>query len=278
MDNAITPTIRDWSPMRFMLIGTSLLVTIFAVVAVLSPPRDMVGATAIAVITGTAIGIERAIEVLWIFVSFRLGTWWPLQGLTNQLNTLIADLNSNYLDAFVVQAQQAISAAQAAGTATAQDLAAATKALTDLNDAVTEWQTAAPDNQHLRALVSLLSSRIRYLSQSFAELEVAAKVVMQAVEGVSGFVDSFKDNPGRRLISIYLGALIGMVVSGVLGLDIFQAGLDATPTLPSFGAIQLHPGVAITGIVIGLGSSPTHEVIRLLTEIKKNRRAENNRT
>ncbi len=277
MDRVTSQTITEWSPGRFALVATSLLVATFVAVSLLSPPRNMAGDMSLAIITGTAVGIERTIEVFWTFLAFRLGSWWPLQGVTARLNTLIGDLNNQYLNAFVSEAQRKISEAHAAGIATIEDVDAANKALTDLKSTIDGWPMAAPDNQRLRALVSLVSNRINYLGDKVNGLRDAADVAVQAVGSISDFVDSFKDNPGRRVISIYLGALIGMVSAGVLGMDIFKAVLDSTPTIPSLGLIRVHLGVAITGLVIGLGSSPTHEVIRLLTEIKKQRRTENNR-
>ena len=35
-------------------------------------------------------------------------------------------------------------------------------------------------------------------------------------------------------------------------------------------------GAAVTGLVMGLGATPTHELIKTLQETKKNRKAENN--
>ena len=46
-----------------------------------------------------------------------------------------------------------------------------------------------------------------------------------------------------------------------------QPGLESA--LPNLGA-------TVTGLAVGLGASPTHELIRTLQETKKNRKAENN--
>ena len=67
------------------------------------------------------------------------------------------------------------------------------------------------------------------------------------------------------------------MVAGLLSLDLFGTVLGGPTAVSIAGIVELHPGVALTGILVGLGSSPTHEVVRLLTEIKKNRRAENER-
>jgi hypothetical protein len=79
-------------------------------------------------------------------------------------------------------------------------------------------------------------------------------------------VNSLADNPGRRILSIYLGALMGLVVAVILGLDVFAAVLGTVST-------GLKYGVAATGLVMCLGSSPTHEVIKVLQTIKQNQKA-----
>jgi hypothetical protein len=43
---------------------------------------------------------------------------------------------------------------------------------------------------------------------------------------MQNFLSSFKDNQGRRLISIFLGAMLGLILAGVFGLDVFQAVLE----------------------------------------------------
>jgi hypothetical protein len=43
---------------------------------------------------------------------------------------------------------------------------------------------------------------------------------------MQNFLSSFKDNQGRRLISIFLGAMLGLILVGVFGLDVFQAVLE----------------------------------------------------
>jgi hypothetical protein len=81
-------------------------------------------------------------------------------------------------------------------------------------------------------------------------------------------VATFKDNPGRRLISIYVGAVFGLLVSGMLSLDLFAAALQR-PTATIGPSWLPHLGIVLTGLVMGLGSNPTHEVIRAVQEFKK---------
>lgn len=67
-------------------------------------------------------------------------------------------------------------------------------------------------------------------------------------------------------MSICLGVPIAILASGVLGLNMFAAVLG--PDVPSYMAGVL--GTLATGAVMGLGSSPAHEVIKALQRRSKN--------
>jgi len=89
-------------------------------------------------------------------------------------------------------------------------------------------------------------------------------------------VATFKDNPGRRLISICAGAILGLIAAWALGLDAFQAAYQAPPGDVVGGVPpQWQWGIAVTGLLMGLGSTPTHEVIKLVQEVKKSRKTGN---
>ena len=121
-------------------------------------------------------------------------------------------------------------------------------------------------------------SGISYFDKKVDGLQDAAIIATQSVTGLADFVATFKDNPARRLISIYAGAFLGLLVAGFLGLDVFKAAMETAQTSTSAGGLFPYWGVAITGIVMGLGSNPTHEVIRAIQEVKKSRKAGNDPT
>jgi hypothetical protein len=102
-------------------------------------------------------------------------------------------------------------------------------------------------------------------------LESSGSVANRALAGVSEFVQTFADNPARRLMSIYAGALLGLVFAWALRLDAIQATLGTI----DFPGVAPNLGVAATGLVIGLGAAPTHEVIKTLQETKESRKLEN---
>jgi hypothetical protein len=114
----------------------------------------------------------------------------------------------------------------------------------------------------------------------------AVLVAGQAVDSVGSFIATFKDNPGKRLLSLELGALAGLAIAGLLGVDVFKAVLspdaktDIAFTWPTsidgvWNWIVSAPffGVAATGLLLGLGSNPTHEVIGALQQYKIDKKA-----
>jgi len=118
------------------------------------------------------------------------------------------------------------------------------------------------------------------LQEKFADLltdaDRATKVANTAIGGLQDFLATFKDNPGRRLISIYLGAILGLLVAGFFGLDVFAAATRSVSTATT-ASVSTCPRfmVLLTGVIIGLGSNPTHEVIRAVQEFKKGQKGEN---
>jgi hypothetical protein len=55
-----------------------------------------------------------------------------------------------------------------------------------------------------------------------------------------------------------------MLVAGFIGLNVFAAIFDA-----SAGALAGAAGIVLTGLLVGLGSNPTHEVIKALQAVKE---------
>ena len=112
-----------------------------------------------------------------------------------------------------------------------------------------------------------------YLKQTrFGEVATTGKIAGTALSGLSDFLATFKDNPGRRLLSIEIGIFAGILVAAVGGLDVIagvqnQGVTDPTKLLP-----MTIGGIVFTGLVMGLGSSPTHEVIQTLQQYKEQRK------
>lgn len=79
-------------------------------------------------------------------------------------------------------------------------------------------------------------------------------------------IASIQDNPFRRLSSLMVGAAAGTMVASFVGVNLFAAISDA-----GIPALQGTLGVVVTGIVVGLGSGPTHELVKSLQANKKAR-------
>src|SRR5262249_40376188 len=100
-----------------------------------------------------------------------------------------------------------------------------------------------------------------------ARLAQGAGTAKTAISDLSSFASTFTDNPARKLISLYLGAVLGLAIATFAHLDLFRA--DGILNTPIGG---FHCGVALTGVVMGLGSNPAHEVIKAIQEFKNNQR------
>jgi hypothetical protein len=77
-------------------------------------------------------------------------------------------------------------------------------------------------------------------------------------------LENFKDNPGRKVISIYLGAILGIAVATVAQVDVFHA----TENEAAFGDLA----IPLTGVLMGIGANPTHEVIAALKKYKESKK------
>ncbi len=89
-------------------------------------------------------------------------------------------------------------------------------------------------------------------------------------------MQTFDGNPARRLMSLYLGMILGLLVAAALGRDAFQAAFGKK----RFGDAEWiydelpNLGTAATGLLMGIGTNPAHEAIKTLKEIKERRKAQ----
>lgn len=253
-----------------------LLLTFFGLVAHYSIPLNAgvtSSAAALTIIAAAAVGIERAIEMFWTYMGLTRGSWWPLGPVREHLYALISGLDESF-EPFYLETQATLQRLGQAETWGEEKLAAAAKDLEKIKKHVEELRKLPIDSQRVQLIVNSAERSVQYFSRKYPEIQGAAELASFGIQGVTNFVETFKDNPGRRLISLFIGALAGLVVAGFTGLDIFQAILE-TPASSQQSAILPHVGVAITGLLMGLGANPTHEAIRLLQEIKNKRKTAN---
>ena len=262
------------------------------------------GASALAMITGAAIAIERFIEMLWtILGTAGLNSYWPLSSISTHVGRLTNDLTTAMVpfQATATQtlqtledglttaktrldearnmlqnaspeqqptARAAVEQAQTEHTKRAADLE-----LGQLVDGITQLSQLRPTSQNRQLLAAAASQKINYLKAKFTDsvipdLDQKVKVAEATIDGLQSFLATFKDNPGRRLISLVAGALIGVGAAWLLKLNLFEA-------LAVKSAVNANLQVAMTGLVIGFGANPTHEVIRAIQEYKKSSKGGN---
>ena len=223
----------------------------------------------LSVIGASAVGIERVIEMIWTFIGLVGGVRWPLGSVVTEAQKLVTQLDEKLTPAYK-KASQTIDKVAQANNWTQDKIDAAKNELSNLQANLDSIKTLALYDPNIQQMVTTASQGILAIQKTYPELENMTNIANLAVSDVTDFISSFKDNPGRKLISLYLGAFIGLGLSGFMGLDMFMAALETTS-----GPSDFHLGVALTGVIIGLGANPTHEVISILKEMKLSRKAKN---
>jgi hypothetical protein len=276
------------------------------------PKSQLTAAAALALIGAAAVAIERIIEFIWTAVGLSTASWAPLRKVGTAINDLMDKSNKalesyqkeakallDNIGATIAEAERQVSAFSSMLTnlqrrpdTTATQLTDAQKQLSDAWDELHKLQAVQAkkvelttalaqvppvtketvhDKQEVLLYATRLTGAIDSIQAIIPKFQAQATLAKQSVATLTSFVDSFKDNPARRLVSIYIGALFGLSVTYAFQLDVFQAILQ-----PDKGVTEV--GVALTGLVIGLGTNPTHQVIRLLEEFKKSQKGNNTDT
>jgi hypothetical protein len=279
-----------------MTIGGYVLIA-FAVIGILvgawiAPEESNLGfvdAAAVLAFAGlAAVAIERTIEGFFTIVGSRWGQWWPLSVVSDELTTFETQTNK-LLNDVVEDAKSALAQARqavAAGSDEATEIQAALVALETKSASLKkQFQNAqnklAPGSSRVQRIADVASDAHAELTNALATAKggttAAAKVLEQTADAADQallIIASFEDNPARRLAGLAMGAALGSIVAGGVGLNIFSATLaPAGAGTTDWTQLLLGgAGMALTGIIIGLGSAPTHEVIKALQEYKKGRK------
>lgn len=240
----------------------------FAAVAVVSAfvlqgtPLDTSKASAaagiLALVTALAVGIERVLEAFWTLVDRLLNNpSWPF--------SKDADLLDEYakrLSAYVKKPLDDTSTFLGSAQTAAQNLVLAQPRMQqDLNALVGQVDAVLAGQADPKKLnLDQLKVGVARLSDTIGDpaLKRGLNIGVTTLQDLSGLVDAVITNPGRKILSLFAGALIGLGVAWTFGLDLVHAALQqAPPTGPAWGMV-------VTGIVVGLGSNPTHELINAL--------------
>jgi hypothetical protein len=279
---------RVWLIWLVVAVGIAALTVLVAARATVPNQGFADAAEILALISLVAVGIERVIEVFWTVVSRLRSSWWPINEIADAVDQLVRDTNTVAQPAFDA-AIAGLVAARAATDLTKEQIEALDEQIRKVKAQAEEYgeqikriSRLAKDNQRVQLLATAAFQAANRLDTAYGSTMPAVRQAFndasQVTAGVADILAGFKDNPAKKVISIVIGWALGLLVAGFVGLDLFAAaGAPLGAAAAPGQAPPLFPflGVALTGFVIGLGANPTHEVIRLVTEAAKGRRASN---
>ena len=262
-----------------------------AVIGALIAPRGsnpgFADAAAVLAFAGlAAVAIERSIEGIFTVLASPLGQWWPLSTVKRLFDTVEEQTNALFTDVFG-RVKAALVEAQTAAEASDQGVEEIEAAIAQVEAAHGSLSAQFEDARRNLAPGSSRLQRVSEVNRAMSDQlaiasEAAGKVAIEAHRALTAaaettdrallVISAFDDNPARRMASLIMGASIGMLAAGGLGLNLFAATLGDADGSAVPGLLAGALGVVLTGIVIGFGASPTHEVIGALREYKEGRR------
>jgi hypothetical protein len=217
---------------RNILIGLGVLLAALIVVVALIPVDvpGKEGAGILALVTAGAVAIERILESFWNMVgTSRLGNGWPLKPIGERLDAFIDELNGPLND-FYEQAKPRVNEATEASEKLAPWLDSANGYLDDLRKRIKKLQQLEPGDLQAREIPAGATRAGIGLQKHYPDLRDRAAAANKALASVNKFVQAFEDNPARRLMSLYAGAVLGLLAAVILGLDAIQAVFGAVPS------------------------------------------------
>jgi hypothetical protein len=278
-------------PMTTVLL---VLPIVAASIAALVAPNQLaspIDATAtLALIAGASLAIERALEVFWTVVGSRqAGQWWPFSAVQRAFDDYEAEANELFgepLTEVLAVLDKAADEAEGLGA----DSAAVARVVADTK---AEADRLRSRYEAARKNLPKGSGRLQVVSETIDDAAAFADHVLDEAKAISSDIDtavaasvnavtdsckqltdviqSFDENPARKLASLSFGVSAGLIVAAVLGTNMFTAILDNADDLRL--ALDGKVGVLVTGVIVGLGSNPTHEVIKALERRKADRAA-----
>jgi len=281
------------SPKLGRTIGQAILILIGGALLIsqVSPTANQGfedGAAVLAMVSLLALGIERVIEVFWTLMSSFKNGWWPLGALANAVNQVVDDTNAAVTPVFDT-ALDGLNDTRRALERVGKDLTAVDAEIAKVQDQKVAYaaqlhriSSLGQDNQRVQLVTTTAFQAVNRLDAAYGstmpKLRGAINDANQVATGASDLLGAIKDNPAKKVLSIYLGSMIGLATTGFIGLDLFAAAGAPLAvggwTVNGFVLLP-HIGVALTGLVLGLGANPTHMVVKYVSESAAARRLAN---
>jgi hypothetical protein len=281
-------------------LGTVGFFAVSALIAYLvAPTSNQSFADAAAVITFAsllAVGIERVIEFFWILLDGRTGYggYFPLTVIMQQFDAVDAQTNQLLGKVFddtkkaLQDAKPILDQADAAAAATGAQVVNVDAVVRDLElqrnnlaARLAQVSKLAPGSGRLGATAAIADQMSSAMHTAVSGIEVADVAVQNAIVAVQQSIATVRagaktavdvigalgDNPSRRIASLLFSSGLGILVAGFVGVNLFRAVLESSQGEAEavlFGKV----GVIVTGMVVGLGSGPTHELVKGLQRYK----------
>jgi hypothetical protein len=267
---------------RVLIVGLVAIAIASLLVLLLGAPISATGAGAaagvLALSTGLAVGIERVLEGFWTLMDqMATQSSWPFASEAKQLEA--------FTNQFGTFAKPGLDSARSVLSSLPQQAPGVydqfTQDIDTLKQAV-DTVASALDPGTLPAALSSAQTALRSIALQVESPEVRSQVQFAAagLTTIAQLANSLADNPGRRMMSLFGGALLGLLAAAVLGLDLIHAALGVAPPATSTlrdglatwwnaGASHWPWAMVATGLLIGLGSNPTHEVIQAIQTYKQ---------
>jgi hypothetical protein len=270
------------------------------------PNSGFVSATAVLTfITTAAVGIERIIEGAFALLgrSSGFGGWWPLKQVSGAIKTFEENTNAYVARplADAIQELETLKTAAVNAGDLAQDVQAAVEAkiaayartrdeLQARLDNLDKLAPGSPRFDRANELAATATKTMNEIAETASRISGGlGETVLMSADRIAGaanragdIVVSFADNPARKVLSLMVGSILGVAVASFMGLNLFLAVLDdPSADAPSgtdtgicdggaAACLDGRAGVLVTGLVIGLGANPTHEVIKALQRRRRN--------
>jgi len=262
-----------WTYLKVVVVGLGLILVLcgfeLAFGKAGSSPAVASAAAVLALVSALAVGIERILEGFWTVVDnlaanpslFFSSDAKRFQHFAQQLNDVVkAPLDD--LSKGLQSADQLASKVQ-------KELPGVQSKIGTLLDSVGSVATSQDPQAWRDGLPAIRKGLVEvHAALGSAEDQAALQGGIAGLDALSGWVSSLTGNPGRRLLSLIAASLMGLGASWVLGLDVIHAALG---TAGAAAVSALPWGMVATGLVIGLGSNPTHELVKGLQAYKQSK-------